>query len=524
MSDERLRQVLARFGYRLLFREHAWVDCLIASFEDSFEGHGPDKMAALNDALSRACPSRLARSLLDEAIESVAQVRSVRDVISDRAENTSVFSAVGENEWSSNRASPPPISPPPISPPPEIPPSGAVGTNFLADDRSRRTPVSPELPRLVPVPTPTYLRPVADRSRSLEELDILMERIEESRDELAWSTAPRQRLAILAWICEGRSHTDLFPDDLDIRDGVARVSRLLTEIGKAYWPGSVTALQLQMQPTDLPRHLLGGTPSTWARAAELAERALLNLEHSDERRGQDAYGWGDVDCLGPEPEDPQSILLALVDAIEASWGLLDRFAEPKNPNDFPDSDEFQRWVRELRWIRLQNIDSDLWARVMGRLRWWACRRNGPVQAGGRELEPGFRPEYPWATLLEQQGIVREKSSVPKALTAEISTKYSGKKILCVSNRRDLVEQAKLSDSLPDMEFDWRFADTTLLENVPLMLEEQNYQVVLAAVGLQAPLIDRALVRGCREAHVPYVRANRGQTLACLHALSRSISS
>ena len=508
MSDERLRQVLARFGYRLLFREHAWVDCLITSFEDSYEGHGPDKAAALNDALSRACPSRLSRELLEEALGTLAQVRPFRDVTpaADRNETASVFSAVGESDWS-NRT------------PPEVGSNG--GNHILAEDRLPRTSLSQEMPRLVPVPSPAKVGPSMDRNRSLEELDILMERIEESRDELAWSTAPRQRLAILAWICEARSHTDLFPDELDIRDGVARVSRLLTEIGKAYWPGSVTALQLQMQPTDLPRHLLGGTPSTWARAAELAERALLNLEHSDERRGQDAYGWGDIESLSPEPSDAQSILLGLVDAIEESWGPLDRFAEPRNPNDFPSPERFHTWVRELRWIRLQHIEPDLWARVMGRLRWWACRRNGPVQGAGRELEPGFKPEVPWSMLLGKEGSVRDKLSLPEALVAEVHAWYAGKKVLCVSNRRDVAEQTRLSDALSETQFDWRFADSSLLTGVAATLDDQGYHAVLSAVGLQAPHIDRALVRGCREAHIPYVRANRGQTLTCLRALART---
>ncbi|MBX2812478.1 MAG: hypothetical protein KTR25_11740 [Myxococcales bacterium] len=513
MSDDRLRQVLARFGYRLLFREHAWVDCLITSFEESFEGHGPDKASALNDALARACPSRLSKELLDEAVGGLIAVRTVRDVASDRTGTSAIFSAISEDDWGNGRSASDVTS--------------AAGANLLAEDRPPRSQMAQEMPRLVPVPNPsvdraTVDRPAIDRSRALEELEILMERIKQSRDELAWSTAPRQRLAILAWICEARSHTDLFPEELDIRDGVARVSRLLTEIGKAYWPGSVTALQLQMQPTDLPRHLLGGTPSTWARAAELAERALLNLEHSDERRGQDAYGWGDADRLSPEPEDAQTLIFELVDSVEASWGPLDRFAEPRNPTDFPEPEHFQRWVRELRWLRLQCIEPDLWARIMGRLRWWACRRNGPVQAGGRELEPGFRPERPWGELLGRQGVVRDQVLLPESLVSEVRARYVGKKLLCVSNRRDLVEQSRLNEALPDTQFDWRIAENGLLEHVPVMLEEHGYHGVIAAVGLQAPVVDRMLVRGCREAHVPYFRANRGQTLACLRALVRAV--
>ena len=513
MSDERLRQVLARFGYRLLFREHAWVDCLVTGVEDAFEGRGVDKTAALRDALSRACPSRLAQELLDEAVQGMGSMPTAIEPGSNGvvAETTS-SSTLADRSW--------------VSPTTVTPIRQQATPNLLAEEQvapMHHSPPPQEVPRLVPVPNPLKVRPTIDRSRALEELDILMDRIEESRDELAWSTAPRQRLAILAWICEARSHTDLFPEELDVRDAVARVSRLLTEIGKAYWPGSVTALQLQMQPTDLPRHLLGGTPSTWARAAELAERALLNLEHSDERRGQDPYGWGDAECLSPEPTAAQVLLEGLIEAVEDSWGPLDRFAEPRNPNDFPAPERFQQWVRELRWIRLQNVEPHLWARVMGRLRWWACRRNGPVQAGGRELEPGFRPDRPWAVLLGQKGLIREAAPLPEGLVADVKARYAGKKILCVSNRRDVAEQSRLSAALPETQLEWRFADSAMLEAAKEFLESNGYHAVLAAVGLQAPMVDRALVRACRESHVPYMRANRGQTLACLRALARSVA-
>ena len=115
---------------------------------------------------------------------------------------------------------------------------------------------------------------ISDPEEALDDLDILMDRIRDTRQELGLCAPDRQRLAMLAWICLGRSHADAFPDDLRIRDRVSSISRQLTEIGKTFWPGSVTALQLHMQPRDLPRHLLGGVASTWRRAAELAEQSL----------------------------------------------------------------------------------------------------------------------------------------------------------------------------------------------------------------------------------------------------------
>lgn len=485
MSDDGLRQVLARHGYRLLIREHDWVECLIASPTEAYEGLGLDREAALEAALSRCFPSRIARELFDVAVSAAA-----RHVT-------------------------------PLTPRPEVePPAPVDPAPMPMPDRTpqRVPPASPARAAILARPR-DEVRRSPDRTRAIEELSILTERIEESRPELAWSTAPRQRLAILAWICEARSHTDVFPEDVEIRESVARVSRQLTEIGKAFWPGSVTALQLQMQPSDLPRHLLGGSPATWARAAELAERALASLEHSDERRGLDAYGWGDATLLSPEPTSPTDILDRLVDAVETSWGPLDRFAEPRNPDDLPVPGVYQQWVRELRWIRVQDVDPDQWARVMGRLRWWACRRNGPVQAEGRELEPSFRPERPWSSLLQQEGRPGEKA-LPATLVEQARHKFDGKRLLVISNRRDPEAQDRLTEALPGTVLQWRFAEPEFLEAIPRTLAEGGFDAVVGAVGLQSPTVDLALARGCRAASVPYARANRGQPSACLRALAR----
>lgn len=518
--------MLARHGYRLRFREHDWVECLIASVDDAFEGRGLDREAALEAALQSAFPSRVARELLDVAVAAASRglhlpSAGVPEHVSHEIAEPPGLSMLHEPSPSDNHAD-------------EGPELGPVLKSAQAGLRTRepgfvRTVDRASTNRMPPAPpartVPLLVRsghatlPVG-RERSLEDLAILTDRIEDSRAELAWSTAPRQRLAILAWICEARSHTDVFPDDGEIREAVARVSRQLTEIGKAFWPGSVTALQLQMTPADLPRHLLGGTPATWARAAELAERALAHLEHSDERRGQDPYGWGDADALDPEPLHAQPVLQGLVSAVEAAWGPLDRFAEPRNPDDLPEPLLYQQWVRELRWIRGQDVDPDLWARVMGRLRWWACRRNGPVQAEGRELEPGFRPDRPWAEVLGTRGVHRSESPLPRELVDLVRGRFGGKKLLCLGMRRDPVEQARLTQALPDTELEWRFVEPSLLEELPAALEEGGYEAVVAAVGLQAQATDIALARGCKRAGVRYVRANRGQPIACLRGLAK----
>lgn len=498
MSDEGLRHVLARHGYRIRYREHEWVECLIASPSESFEGTGLDKTTAFQAALSKCFPSRIARELFEIAVSTASRTLALAPTSEPEAPPA---------EASSNEV--------------EIEPAVSEVGARLAVSSARMPPLSPaSRSPAVLARSKEAIRGAQNRDRSLDELTILTERIHECRDELAWSTAQRQRLAILAWICEARSHTDVFPEDLEIRDAVARVSRQLTEIGKAFWPGSVTALQLQMQPSDLPRHLLGGSPATWARAAELAERALANLEHGDERRGHDPYGWSDAAALSPEPSDPSAILESLVSVVEGAWGPLDRFAEPRNPEDLPDPILYQQWVRELRWIRVQHVNPDRWARVMGRLRWWACRRNGPVQAEGRELEPGFRPERPWSRLLEQSGTDRSGGPLPHELVEQVRHRYDGKRLLLVGHRRDPVEQERLQGALPETRLEWRFPESQLLEGVARYVGEGGFDGVLGALGLQSSGLDLALARGCRSISVPYLRTNRGQPLACLRALAR----
>lgn len=508
MSEEGIRQVLARHGCRLRFREHDWVECLIVSADGVVRGDGLEREAALEGALRQLFPSRIARELFDVAVAGAER------------------SGVGVHVVAAG-GGPVAVEMPAAGAPTRVD-RGPVRMSIPAEDKTNEVErpavprmglESPARPALPVAASVSELRGSSDRARSIDAIDILVQRIDDCRAELAWSTAQRQRLAILAWICEARSHTDVHPEDAEIRDAVAKVSRQLTEIGKAYWPGSVTALQLQMQPGDLPRHLLGGTPSTWARAAELAERALQQLEHDDERRGHDAYGWADADALAPRASDPAAILDELVEAVEFSWGPLDRYAEPRNPEELPNPTRYRAWVRKLRWIRGQGVDPDVWARVMGRLRWWACRRNGPVQDEGRELEASFKPPEPWAQLVGLPNEGPPAPEIPESWLEAARARAADKKILCVGSRYETAEQRSLGSYLPDAQLEWRLIESELLAEMVRLLNEGRHELLLGAVGLQNSLVDRALARAARAAGVEYVRVNRGRAVSAVRALA-----
>lgn len=503
MRDAALRALLASSGYEIRFREHGWVECLLVQAEEAWCGRGRDHSEALSAAVRLACPSGLARHLLERALDepSPAEV---------------------------NLASPRPL---PEVRATELPLAASEAGEGYREEVEVRVPLAPArtvAPKIRPGPPPLVRRepPPArpDVQRALEDLELLTERIRDCREELGLCAPERQRLAILAWICEARAHTDTFPESARVREEVAVISRQLTEIGKAFWPGSVTALQLHMQPKDLPKHLLGGCASTWSRAAELAERVLAGVEYADERRGLDEYGWADARLLEPCPEAPVVELARLLAEVEAVAGPLDRQAEPSQPERLPDPRAYLGWVRRLRWLRGTGVDPDRWGRLAGRLRWWAGRRDAEIAAAARELEPGHAPRRPWAEELGMRGVSRDHC--PSVLGAEvegaIQQALAGQRILFVSNRRDSEELARLSAGLGGVAIEWRSAEPRRIAEVAGQIEEGAFDVAFSALGFQAPSTDQLLARACRRASAAYHRVNRGAPEVCLRVVARAL--
>lgn len=472
MDLEALRAELAAAGYELRYREDGWVECLMLGDGESFVGQGRCRDSALMAAVERACPSTLARRALFELIGK----KSPAPRIEEPAEP---------------KPSPPPRAKEVRGPPPLVP---------------KEAPARPDL------------------ARALEDLTILDERIRESKDELALVSPERQRLAILCWICEARAHTDLFPNEARIREQVACISRKLTEVGKAYWPGSVTALQLQMSPRELPRPLLGGTASTWGRAAELAERALSTLEHGDERRGFDAYGWADAGKIDPVPADPTALLGTLIAEVEAQGGGLERSAEARDAEVRPTPEQFLRWVRLLRWLRVTPIDPDRWGKVAGRLRWWASKKDPRLVAAARELDPGFAPVAPWASAFAEVATAPCcQVALPSTLLADVRRKLEGRRVFLATFRRDPELLGRLQQALVGAHLEWQVIEPARVEALTRTLVEGRFDAVLGALGLQAQTLDLALSRTCRSAGLAYVRVNWGRPLVCVRGLAAKLS-
>lgn len=449
--------LLERFGYEVRFSSGEWTECLLVQDNESWLGRGLDREAALKDALRHACPSLLSRALLEDAL---------------RAGETAV----------------------------RVPPR---------DRSTERRAVTPALvARRVPRP-PSF-------DRSLRELRVLSDRIRDFRVELGLCSPERQRLAILAWICEARAHTDAFPDDRPILEEVAVISRQLTELGKAFWPGSVTALQLHMQPSELPKTLLGGTATTWTRAAELAERALWEFERLDERRGHDVYGWADHDVCLPAPPSADVRLQQLYGAVESFGGALDRQAVARG---MPEPLTFLGWVRTLRWLR-GRADPERWARIAGRLRWWAGRRDPSLTDGSRELDAAFVPDRSWAGLLGEDGVPAPPSrgSLDPETADRVRSALAGKRIAFVSRSRDPTLLERLAQAFPDALLEWKAVEAVRLETLSESIREGTYDMVLGAFGLQARDVDHLLAAACADGEAAYVRVNRGRPESCIRGL------
>lgn len=468
--------LLQAHGYAVRFRNHEWVECLVTRDEEAWVGRGPDRNAALETAMVQACPSALAQALFRRALS--------------------------EQEATEPRLS---ASAPTPRPPPRFVP------------RSHPPLVSKEVPAALTI------------DRAVDELAVLKERIRASREELGLCTPERQRLAILAWICEARAHTESFSADARVRDAVASISRILTETGKAFWPGSVTALQLQMTPLELPRHQLGTSAPTWTRAAELAEAALQAAVLRDDAQGHDAYGWADGAQLWPHMREPGERLRRLQHDIEQVGGPLQKHAAPKASAAKPDPGTYLRWVRELRWLRGSGVEPERWARLAGRVRWWGGRRDGSLQAGTREFDPSYGPERAWSEVLgERHEAHTEHEYVaqdhfPTGLVDRVRARTRGKRLVWVGPRRDPTQLQALERTLHEANLDWRISETSRLPELGAHIEEGRYDLVLGALGLQAKAPDLALAIACRRSQVGYVRVFRGEMQSCLRGLDRALA-
>jgi hypothetical protein len=390
MNVEAARAWLESSGCAVHLRHAGWFECLVSAPGERWIGCGATEREALDDALAKMFPSSLSRTLLREALARVGSPTASDDAPANESHATPVDVA------SSVAEAPPPAN--------EIARSETPA-------RAPSTPPPPPTPRPPPPPPPRrVLDPEADAS--LERLDDLLQEVASREEQLSMATPVRQRLVITGWISDARRAQDLFPDEERVRTHVARIASRLSRLCRVWWCGSARALQADRRPegviSELP-YECDLTPQRWDEVADLAGTMLERMERDDLRGGRDEYGWSDGDRLLPAPRDPDALLREVIAGIEAVAGTVETFP----PRGQPDPKLLARWAARLRWLRGSAVDGTQWAYALGRCRYWIGHDRTAFAEADTLLDPGYRPEVPWATLLAAPGKDRDRRKLVK---------------------------------------------------------------------------------------------------------------
>ena len=380
-----LHRFLVTHGYETAYREDGFTECLLVCRDERWLGRGTDREGALLDAVGRAFPSSLARTLLERAIE-----RLDAEVELEPAERVPI-------RFSPTQPSPP--SDAEVALPQTL--AALAQANVVveeeAEDEDAKAPVSTVVPS-----NPPILRPTLSEADALAKLAELRAKIDIDAEELGLCSPPRQRLVLLAWMARARSYQDDAAPSSRIYDAVRSFAKMIGQLAKDWWPGNVPALQITSRPVDALKTLPppdSAPPMTWAAVADLAELALHTMEQEDASRDRDDYGWADAHRLRPPPEDPDEVLREMLTQIE-KIAPLGRLPES---HELPPPERLVEWVRKLRWVRDGVEDVRTWGRIAGRLRFWA-RKERDAAVAAKEIEPSFVPDRPWAHVLRAEAM------------------------------------------------------------------------------------------------------------------------
>ena len=473
VDTRRLVDWLETAGYRVAFRDDGWVECLVWQGTERWVGRGTDRGDALRDAARAMFPSAAARRLLEEAVRGTAGVGTVTGT---RSVATVLPAAVPfqDDIAPASQDAPAPrdgdsaLRPIPVAPtsaghlerhgdsqegplghaadasvaPDADDPARDAGAEAGADTRpddgraepAAAAPVAEPTTQSTAEPPPAWdpeaahvvrleLPPPLGADEAVGEVDLLAELIRSEQPELSLMTPERQRLVILAWICHARSFEAASGGHPWVTNRVAAIARQLTQLCKIWWPGSVSALQLEATPGAVGRELhltVEERPRSWRAAAEAAEKRLQAVEMRDEADGKDEYGWADRGRLDPAPIDAAGSLQDVRNRLERLTGPLSQ-APPKSVPDpvrAPGEEDLRRllqWARRLRWLRGWSTDFSAWGETMGRLRWVAAQLERRDEELDELLSPEYAPKRSWATTLGKDPEAKRKRKLKKAV-------------------------------------------------------------------------------------------------------------
>ena len=452
-----IKSWLRNLGYELAYRSDGFCECLISRADERWLGRGGDMAGALSDALGQMFPSHAAQSLVlagrEEAapIEpavgggdldrlrpqesaSLAQVISrpppaVQSVRQTAAYPTVALDAVKKASKPHGRtAAYPAIRLDQIAQEAWARESAQTQQSIPAivlDDQPGPAAVTRTEPRYEG--TRQHVAIVASAPMEPDEasadVDVLNQLIDSKLGEMALMTPGRQRLGILAWICHGRALQSAADSHPRVVHKVTNLARRLTVQSKLWWPGSVTALQLDATPQSVGRELnlpSGERPYSWLDAAEAAEVALQRMELRDEEDRRDEYGWADAVYLSPCPTNPAMMLTTVVRKLEGIAGTLEQRPPGKagpavRRPSAEQGEELRAWAAKARWLRGWTTDFDLWGRLVGRLRWVSSQMDRRDEQLERMLDAAHHPFRSWAHQLGQDPNAKKKKKLKRDL-------------------------------------------------------------------------------------------------------------
>jgi len=401
MNTDHVKDMLERLGYRVVFRENLWTECLVVTDGEVWNGRGMDKTGSLRDVVRRMFPSAASISLLSRAL----------------AETTSV--PLGPASHEAEIVEPQPVQ--------------TEDVDLVVPDHAE--PV--ELMDLVPVAAPEPEETVPEISRpestTLQEenepeivmtpaegLEIVREiarEIEDERGDLALMTTSDQRLHIGAWIFRARAVQEKLLSRPEIEEAVHKIALRLTVLCKQFWPGSVRALQVYTTPTQGLDGLVSRKMArSWSDAAQIIEQ---EIEMVAAQPGRDEYGWCDSASLVPASPDPGAVLVEAVAKIEILVGPVSMSADERErwtnrTRIVRGVDQLIRAAHLLRWTRKVTTDRHTWGLAMGALR-WASRMIGETHNATLRsvLSDGFKPPRPWAEVLGRDPVINERARLQR---------------------------------------------------------------------------------------------------------------
>ena len=460
MSEHELGALLRAHGYEVALRDQGWHECLLSRASERWIGRGLTPLAALEDALAQMLPSALARAVLVAPRAESSPATPAAAPSEERAPTVvvaapSVVTVVTLAPATTSPAISPTITAVPLAPlqsdpPAAVPEAGVHPESPPTETRLKRHPGLP----------PTPIRRSDD---DVAELEVLDERLKVLLPDLAGFSRDLQRLGFIAFSARAR-HISSRTGDPRVEQLVRRIAGRLGELAEQFWPGSVRALQLRATPLqagadmDLPD---GGKLHDWAEAAEAAERLVEEKRASLEKRGLDESGWADLDRCFPAPNDPDSRLEVLRNAMEKVFGRLDQKSSSDIDRDLQTNadklaPELLRWARELRWLRPHVDDRPRWGQAIGRLR-WALTRMPREQRMSLDtlLQEEHRPSRAWASELGEDPVAKQKKKVRKAL---LQKRPEGDKTAPDVVSRWLAEAFELGDGFSTSEIAERIPD------------------------------------------------------------------